>query len=195
MAYYQNTSATTANSVVIGGFKLERAASALGTFVNLGLGRNLTLTENLSMYTTQADNGIDPIKGVARHTATITFELLEWFLPNFDKVRGTGFDLDTNPSVGTYVTGGSVQSLTTGGFTELSASAFKFSNAKLVSAATVETVLVVHKGYLGAGMAWSANSDNNEDPINVYPVTIEAICDSSRTTGDQLYAIETEIGG
>jgi hypothetical protein len=194
MAHYQNAAATTSNSALIGGFTLYTGATVGVATTNLGLGRNINITENLTTYTSQADNGIDPAHGVSRHTATITFELLEFYIPNIDAVRGTGFDTDTNPSVGTYITGGSVQALSTGGFSELTARAYKFTNYKLVSAATVETAIVFYKAYLNAGMAMTFKSDNDDDPINVYPVTLEAICDSSRAAGDQLYKIETEIG-
>lgn len=194
MAYYQNTgTVTTSGSIVMGGFKLEYAATAAASYTNLGIGRNLVITENLTMWNAQADNGPDPIRGVSRHTATIAFELLEWYLPSWDKARGTGFDLDTAPSVGTYITGGSVQSLSTGGNTALTRSAFKFSNAKLVSGATVETAIVFYKAYLNAGMTLTLKSDNDEDPINVAPFTLEAECDTDRSAGDQLMVIETEV--
>ena len=199
LGHYQNTGLATANSLIFGGFRMDVAGTAgalvaAASCTNVGLGRNLSITENIGKYTCQADNGPDPAKGVATHTMTISFELLEWYGPTMDKIRGTGFDSESNPSVGTYMTG-SAQVLTTGGFTELNSTAFKFTNRKLVSAATVETVIVVYKAYLDAGMVLTAKSDNDEDPINVYPVTLEAVLDTSRSAGDQLYIIETEIGG
>lgn len=194
MAHYQNTGLATANSLIVGGFKLEVAATVAASYTNVGLGRGMVMTENIGKYSVQADNGPDPIYGVADQTATLSFELLEWYLPSWDKVRGTGFDTDSNPSVGTYITGGSVQSLSTGGKTELTALAAKFTNTKLVSGATVETVVVFYKAYLDAGLTITAKSDNDEDPVNVVPFTLEAVCDTSRTAGDQLFVIETEVG-
>ena len=195
MAYYQNTALATANSIITGGWKIECAATVAATYTNMGLARNLVITENMTMYDAQADNGPDPIKGVSDHTLTISFELLEWYMASWDKARGTGFDTEGNPSVGTYVTGGSVQTLSTGGFTELNMRAWKFSNAKLVSAATMETVIVVYKAYLAGGTTLTMRSDNDTDPVNVFPVTLEAICDTSRSAGDQLFIIESEVGG
>ena len=190
---YQTTQAT-ANSLLIGSFKLEVASSVAGVYTNVGIGRGFRFAENITPYSVQADNGPDPIDGVSRQTATLEFEMMEFYIPTIDAIRGTGLDLDGTASVGTWVTGGSVRTLSTGGLSALNDRVFKFTNIKLVSGATVETVIVFYKSHITKGLEIASKSDNDEDPVNVYPFAAEAKLDTSRTAGDQLYKIETEIG-
>jgi len=192
MPSYQNTDLATTGSLMLGSFKLEVAASAAATYTNIGIGRGFSITENISPYSVQADNGPDPIFGVSRQTATIEFEMMEFYLPTLDAIRGTGLDVDTH-TTGTYVTS-TCRILTTGGLSELNDRTYKFTNHKLVSGATVETLIMFYKAHVTGGLQISAKSDNDEDPVNVYPQTLEAVMDTTRTAGDQLYRIETEIG-
>ena len=192
MPSYQNTGLATTGSLMMGSVKVEVAASALGTYTNLGLARGVSITENIVPYAVQADNGPDPIHGISRQTATVEFEMMEFYLPTLDILRGTGLDLD-NHTTGTYLTT-TCRILTTGGLSELNDRAVKFTNHKLVSAATVETVIVFYKAHITSGLQIALKSDNDEDPVNVYPQTLEAVMDTERAAGDQLYIIESEIG-
>jgi len=177
---------------MIGSFKLEVATSASATYTNVGLARGFSMTENITPYSVQADNGPDPIFGVSRQTATVEFEMMEFYLPTIDIIRGTGLDLDTH-TTGTYITS-TCRMLSTGGLTELNDRAWKFTNYKLVSAATVETAIVFYKAHVTSGIQINSKSDNDEDPVAVYPMKIEAVSDTSLAAGAQLFKIETEIG-
>jgi hypothetical protein len=197
MAHYQNTGLTNAGTLLQGGFAIYVAATA-GTLAgaggtNFGLGDGPVITENIENFSVQAGNGPDPLEGVAEQSVTITFNTLEFYIPTWDTVRGQELDTVGTASVGTYVTGGSVHTISTGGFTELGTCALKFVNTKLVSGATVETAIVFYKCNLTQGLSFTAKSDNDDDPVMVIPWTLEAKLDTSRTAGDQLYIIETEM--
>ena len=56
MPKYQQTGATQGNSWVIGSVKAEVAASALGSYTNLGLGREFSITENIEKQNVQASH-------------------------------------------------------------------------------------------------------------------------------------------
>jgi len=192
MAEYQNTGLTASGTTVIGSALVKVAATpnALSSGTNIGLCRNIVLTENITPYTTQADNGPDPLEGVSEHTATITFDLLEFHPPTFDEIRGGDLDTEVTSTAGSYITG-TVNTISTGGLTALTDKSYLFQNVKTVSGATVETVIVVYKAHLNAGMAFNFQSDNSDDPLLAVPCTLEAVCDTTRTKGDQLFLIET----
>jgi len=193
MPIYQSTGATQANSWVIGSVKAEVAASALASYTTLGLGREFTVTENIEKQNVQADNGPDVVDQIGRHTVTITFTLLEFYLPTIDSIRG-GIDSVGTASIGTYITSGSVHQLTTGGLAVQTPKAYKFTNSKLVSGATVSTVVVVYSTTIEQGLALAFQSDNADDPVMPIPFTLMGELDTSRTTNDQLMVLETQIG-
>jgi len=197
MPHYQNTGLTQGNTLLQGGWAMYVAATA-GTLAgtggtNMGLGNFTGMTENIGAYTVQAGNGPDPLEGVADQTVTVTFETLEFYLPTYNVIRGDELDTSGTASVGTYVTGGSVLTLSTGGFTQIGQCALKFTNSKLVSGATVETAIVFYKCFLNQGLSFTPKGDNDEDPVTVIPWTLTAKVDTARTAGDQLYKIETEL--
>jgi len=178
---------------------LMKVAPSAGTIiasgVNIGIGQVTGWTENITPFSTQAGNAADPIEGVAEHTLTLTFELMEMYLPTFDTLRGGDLDTQTNPSAGTYITGGCVQSLATGGKTVLTDVAMLLHNTKIVSDATVETMIVCYKGTIQGGLALTTKSDNDEDPIGIWAFEMKFTLETGRTRGDQLVVIETEMGG
>ncbi len=195
MAHYQTTMQQ--SGTLLQGNALIKVAASAGTLVasgvNVGIGQFTGFTENITPFTVQAGNAADPIEGISEHTLTVTFDLLEFYLPTFDTLRGGNLDLQTNPSVGTYITGGSVQSFSTGGLTELTAIALMIHNTKIVSSATVETIFVGYKGTIDQGITFTPKSDNDEDPIAVFSWAVTFELDTGRTSGDQLYIVETEM--
>jgi len=195
MPHYQ-TSIQHANSLLQGGWKMEVGASAgnlVASGTNIGIGNMVSFTENITQFTTQAGNATDPLQGVAQHTVTIEFECLEFWPPVFDEIRGENLDTENEATAGTYVAG-TANIISTGGLTEITNKAFRFTNSKLVSAATVETVIIVYKAYAQTGLSFSGKSDNDEDPVMVIPFTIIGKLDTARTAGDQLFIIEAEGG-
>lgn len=197
---YQQTSLTNAGTLLQGGFRLGVAASAasfaggsLGTVLGIG---NLTgITENIERSTTQAGNSDKPDEVVAVHSLTITFELLEFWLPTFDAIRGGSLDTENAATAATYISGTpTANTLSTGGLNTLTPQAFIFENTTMVSGATAKTILVVYSATIEQGIAFTPKSDHDTDPAMVIPFTLTAELDTARTKGDQLYYIESELG-
>lgn len=197
---FQQTSLTNAGTLLQGGFRMGVAASAasfvggsLGTVLGIG---NLTgLTENIELSTTQAGNSNMPDKVVANHTLTINFELLEFWPPSFDLIRGGELDTENAATAATYVDGTpTVNTISTGGLNALSAMSFIFENTTLVDGATAKTLLVVYKAKIEAGITFTPKTDHDTDPAMVMPFTLIGELDTARTAGDQLFYIETELG-
>ncbi len=196
MPNYQNTGLTQAGTLLQGGWKMEVAASAgnlVASGTNIGLGNLTSVLENIEPFSVQAGNGPDPLEGIAEHTATINFETIEFYPSTWDQIRGGNFDTEVTSTAGTYVSG-TANTFSTGGFTELTPVALRFTNTKLVSGASVATVIVLYKCTITQGISWTAKSDNDEDPVTIVPFVIEAKPDTLRTVGDQLYIIETQMG-
>lgn len=199
LGHYQQTSLTNADTLLQGGFRLGVAASAasfvggsLGTVLGIG---NLTgITENIERSTTQAGNSDMPEEVVAVHSLTVTFELLEFWLPTFDKIRGGNLDTENAGTAATYLSSGTVNTLSTGGLSTLTPQAFIFENKTMVSGATAKTVLVVYKAKIEQGLVFTPKTDHDTDPAMVIPFTLTGELDTARAKGDQLFYIESELG-
>lgn len=203
LGHYQATSLANAGTLLQGGFTLGVAATAgifeagsLGT--TLGIGNLISLTENLERTTTQAGNSNLPEELVANHTIAVNFEMLEFWPPSFDEIRGGSLDTENEATAGTYVggggTAGTVNTISTGGLNTLTPMAFIFRNITMVSGATAETVFVVYRAKIEAGMTFTAKTDHDTDPVMVVPFTLTGEIDTGRTAGDQLFYIESELG-
>jgi len=200
LGHYQQTSLTNAGTILQGGFRLGVAASAaafgggsLGTVLGIG---NLTgVTENLEFSTTQAGNSNMPDKVVANHTITVNFELLEFWPTTFDAIRGGSLDTENSPTASTYIDGaGTSNTISSGGLNTLTEKAFIFENTTMVSGATAVTVLVIYKAKIEQGLAFTPKTDHDTDPAMVIPFVIKGELETTRTAGDQLYMIESELG-
>jgi len=66
---------------------------------------------------------------------------------------------------------------------------FLLTNKRIVNGASVETNVIVYKGYMTNGPQFTTKSDNDADPITTYSFEIEGVIDGTRTAGDQLYSI------
>lgn len=200
LGHYQQTSETNANTLLLGGFRLGVAASAaafvasMGTILGVG---NLTgFTENIELSTTQAGNSNMPTKKVVVQTLTLTFELLEFWPPNFATIRGGSLDTAVTGTASTYINGTpSANVFSTGGLNVLTGKAFRFENTtKSPAGATVQTVLIVYNAKLEQGLVFTPKSDHDTDPAMVIPFTLTAELETSRAAGDQLYKIESQLG-
>lgn len=196
---YQQTSLTNTGTVLQGGFRMGVAGTAgvfesgsLGTVLGIG---NLTgLTENIEKTTTQAGNSDQPDAQVANHTLTITFDLLEFWPPSFDLIRGGSLDTENSLTASTYLSSGTVNTISTGGLDTLAGKAFIFENTTYVAGATAVTILVAYLARIEAGMVITPKTDHDTDPVMVMPFTLTAELDTSRIPGDQLFIIESELG-
>ncbi len=195
---YQQTSLTNAGTVLQGGFRMGVAGTAgvfgsgsLGTILGIG---NLTgLTENIEKTTTQAGNSDQPDEQVANHTLAITFDLLEFWPPSFDLIRGGSLDAENAATSGTYISG-TANGFSTGGLSTLAGKAFIFENTTYVAGATAVTVLVAYLARIEAGMVFTPKTDHETDPVMVMPFILTAELDTGRTAGDQLFITESELG-
>lgn len=200
LGHYQQTSETNANALLQGGFRMGVAASAasfaggsLGTVLGIG---NLTgFTENMEMTTTQAGNSNQPVEKVAVHTVEVSFECLEFWPPTFDEIRGGSLDTEIEGTASTYISGTPTANvISTGGLNTLTEKAFIFENTTMVGGSTAQTILVIYKGKISQGMTFTPKSDDDTDPAMVVPFTITGELDTSRTAGDQLFYIESQLG-
>jgi len=186
------TTIQNAGSIMLGSAKISIGASAGSATTDIGLARNVNLTENLTKYTSQSDNGPDPINGVSRHTVNVSFELLELWPPNWITMYGSNFVTSTTGS-GTYVAG-TANVMSTGGGNELTNIAIKLTNNTLQSGATVQTIVVVYSATIEDGLNLAFQSDNSDDPVMATPFTFVGELDTSRSVKDQLFIVESELG-
>jgi hypothetical protein len=182
LGHYQQTSLTNAGTLLKGGWRLGVAASAasfaggsMGTVLGIG---NLTgFTENIERSTTQAGNSNMPEEEVANHTLTITMELLEFYLPTIDAIRGGSLDTENAATASTYISGTpTANTLSTGGLNTLTEKAFILENSTMVSGSTAQTIIVVYKAKLEEGITFTPKDDHDTDPVTVFPFTLTASC-------------------
>jgi hypothetical protein len=179
MANYQNSSVTS-SKLILGNYKLESAATAGGTYVNLGAGQLTGFTHTPTFYDTQAGNAPDPVEGVADEEATFDLELIEY---DASVLSAISCGLLTSSSTTTLST------LNAGGATTLTPRAFRFTNTAIINGTTNQTIITVYKATLASGLALTTKSDNDTDPVNIMPLQIRAKLDSTRTAGSQLFNI------
>ncbi len=200
LGHFQQTSLSNAGTLLQGGFKMGVAASAasfaggsLGTI--LGIGNLTSITENIERTTTQAGNSDLPEELVATHSLTVSFELLEFWPPTFDAIRGGSLDSENASTVATYMAGTVTTNVfSTGGLNVLTGKAFAFENTTMVAGSTAVTVLIVYKAKIEQGLVFTPKTDRDTDPAMVMPFTLTGELDTSRTAGDQLFIIESELG-
>ena len=200
LGHFQQTSLTNAGTLLQGGFRLGVSASAagfaggsLGTV--LGIGNLTSIQENIEKTTTQAGNSDQPEKLVAVHTITVNFELLEFWPPTFDAIRGGNLDTENAATAATYISGTpTANTFSTGGLNVLTEKAFVFENKTMVAGATAVTVLIIYSATIEQGLAFTAKTDHDSDPAMVMPFTLTGQLETSRAAGDQLFIIESELG-
>ena len=179
MAFYQN-STVDSDRVVLGNYKIETAASAAASYVNMGAGQLTSFQHVFEKFTSQAGNAPDPIEGIAVETANFAFDLLEYDASVFSALQ--------NGLVSSTVTT-SQSTLEAGGNQTLTARAYKLTNTSNVPSGTSQTVITIFKGTIDSGVNVVTKSDNDSDPVNAFQFTITAELDTARTAGTQLYTI------
>jgi hypothetical protein len=164
MPVYQTTQAADAK-IEIGNYAMyvgSCGASATAITVNLGAGMVKSFKYDPVMFTSQAGNSPDPIEGVARETATIEIDLIEYDATSFSLLTN---GMQSTASSGTVTIGGQVSSITGVGM--------KLVNVrKLNGGSTQTTTYVIQKAVLASGWSMAPKSDNDADPINVYSFTM-----------------------
>jgi len=183
MPDYQLASTDT-DKLIIGNAQMEVAASAAATFVDLGAGIVNNWNHNIVKYDTQAGNAPDPLEGVSDETIEVEFEMIEFDASVLNVMHGGAIASSTSSSV---------QTIHAGGYTTISERAFRFTNTRLISSATVQTILTVYKATLETGPQFTLKSDNDADPIMIMPCKIIGKIDGTRAVGQQLYSLTHDL--
>ena len=189
MPLYQNTSVTT-DALILGNWKIQVAtvatyltvASVASAVTNLGAGMVNSFGHNVTKYDVQAGNAPDPIEGIADETFVISGDLMEFTVANV--TTAWGGIVTTSTAITT-----TLSILSGGGKSEMTPKTFLLTNKRIVNGASVETNVIVYKGYMTNGPQFKTKSDNDADPITTYSFEIEGVIDGTRTAGDQLYSI------
>lgn len=190
MAIYENLSVNT-DALIIGNWKIQVAtystsyatvASVASAVTNLGAGMVNSFNHNVTMYDVQAGNAPDPIEGIADESFVISGDLIEFDVANVTTAWGglvtTATAITTTLAI-----------LSAGGKSTLTPKTFLLTNRRIVNGASVETNIIIYKGYMQNGPQFTAKSDNDADPIMTYSFEIRGEIDGQRTEGDQLYSI------
>ena len=192
MPLYQN-STVDKTKLVIGNYQMQIAtygASIGDTFTNLGAGIVNSFSHSITKYDVQAGNAPDPIEGVSEETFAVEGELIEYDQAKLSKLY-TGLATTT----GTAANG----TISFGGYTEMTDIAVKLVNTKqyTVSGGTTvvsaTTTIFIPKATANTGLAFTAKSDNDTDPINVMAFSVLGKLDSTLSTGTQLFTIKRTI--
>lgn len=189
MPLYQNTSVTT-DALILGNWKIQVAtvatyltvASVASAVTNLGAGMINSFGHNVTKYDVQAGNAPDPIEGIADETFVVSGDLMEFTVANV--TTAWGGIVTTSTAITT-----TLSILSGGGKSEMTPKTFLLTNKRIVNGASVETNVIVYKGYMTNGPQFTTKSDNDADPITTYSFEIEGVIDGTRTAGDQLYSI------
>jgi len=108
------TSVQRETAITLGSAKFEYTLDGGSTYNDLGLGRAITVTENIVKAEVAADNGPSVKQRVADHTVTVAVDILEFYWPNIAQIRGGSLDL-VSTTAGTPVAGAS-QVIASGGW-------------------------------------------------------------------------------
>lgn len=186
---YQNTSVNT-DALILGNWKIQVAtyasyvtvASVQSAVTNLGAGMVNSFNHNVTMYDVQAGNAPDPIEGISDETFSVSGDLIEFDVANVTSAWGgmvtTATAITTTLAI-----------LSAGGKSTLEPKTFLLTNRRIVGGASVETNIIVYKGYMQNGPQFTTKSDNDADPITTFSFEIQGVIDGTRTAGDQLYSI------
>ena len=88
MPSYPNTAVVQSLAPFFGSCKVEVSLDDGSNFTNLGLARAIIFNENQEVTNIQADNGPDLKNYLSQHTVDMSFNLLEFYLPTLNKIRG-----------------------------------------------------------------------------------------------------------
>jgi hypothetical protein len=166
MPIYQNASVTDAK-IEIGNYVISVASAAgttaLGAWINLGAGMVKSFAYAPESYTSQSGNSVDPIQGIARETATVGFDLIEYDGSSFSVLSGGAM----TGSSGSMIVGGQTNIQTGRGL--------KLVNTrKLATGSSQTTTYVLNNCFMEGGWSMAPKSDNDADPVNVY--TFSMLC-------------------
>lgn len=82
--------------------------------------------------------------------------------------------------------------LSSGGKSNISSRWFRLTNKEIISGAAKYRYIVIYSGTISAGLNLAFKSANEADPVLEIPISIEAILDTTRSEGDQLFFVEDQ---
>ena len=171
MPTYQNTGLVQDPSLIIGSVKLEAATTYGGSYTNVGLGRGFGLEEQIATFNVQADNGPDPVQGVAEHELQVSCELLEMYVPTLDLLRG---GIDTASVTAASIVSGASQVVASGAWGYDDPIVVENQNGSGAEL-TINSVTAATDGALVAGTDFYVGQDAAGD-------TVVTVVDSSTVT-------------
>jgi len=187
MPLYQNATVGK-EKLVIGNYQMlvgPYGATTVASCTNLGAGIVNSFSHNITKYDVQAGNAPDPIEGIAEETFAVEGELIE-----YDSSKIALLYSGVATTTGSALTG----SISFGGLTQLTDVVIMLQNkrnytATAGTAISVTTVIRVPKATVNTGLAFTAKSDNDTDPINVLAFSVLGKIDGTLSVGSQLYTI------
>ena len=182
MAYHQNTTVDS-DRIKLGNWKIETAASAAATYVNLGAGQVTSWAHTIEKFTIQAGNAPDPLEGIGVEQVQFAFDLMEWDASALSVLQNGLTSTNTITSVSSAIYAG--------GNTQLTSRAYRLTNNTQAPTGTSTTVITMFKGTVDNGMTLVTKSDNDASPENVYQFSVTCENDAALTVGSQLYQIVT----
>jgi hypothetical protein len=193
MPLYQN-STVDKTKLVIGNYQMQIATygSTIGaSFTNLGAGIVNSFSHAITKYDVQAGNAPDPIEGISEETFAVEGELIEYNATNLSLLYS---------GVATVAGTAASNTITFGGKTEMADIAVKLINTRqyTVSGGTTvvsaTTTIFIPKATANTGLAFTAKSDNDTDPINVMAFSVLGKIDGTLSVGTQLFTIQRTVG-
>jgi hypothetical protein len=100
---------------------------------------------------------------------------------------------DTETLRVTYTYGAiAARKLTTGGKSTITGNWFRLTNKEIIGGVAKYRYIVIYSGTMNAGLNLAFKSANESDPVLEIPISIEAVLDTTRSEGDQLFYIQDE---
>lgn len=187
MANYQ-TSRATSSKLVLGNYKIEVALTTVGgSYIDLGAGQVNSFAHVVEKFDVQSGNSPDPIEGISKETFTVDMELIEWDGTALSTIQG---GMTNFTSAGS---GGTAYTITGGGNSSITPRIFRLTNSTIYSGTVKTTIITIFRATMDNGMAVTAKSDNDTDPIQVMPITLTGKPDTTLTSGSQLFSIVRQV--
>jgi len=191
MPLYQN-STVDKPKLIVGNYQMlvgAYGATTVASCTNLGAGIVNSFAHNITKYDVQAGNAPDPIEGIAEETFSVEGELIEY---DSSKIALLYSGIAT--TVGSAISG----SVSFGGLTQLNDVVIMLQNkrnytATAGTAVSATTLIRIPKATVNTGLAFTAKSDNDTDPINVLAFSVLGKIDGTLSVGTQLYSITRSL--
>jgi hypothetical protein len=176
------TAIQNASKIAFGSGKFEYSTDSGSTWVDLGAMRNIVFNESWETVKIDSDNAGRVKTGLKNQIASLAGDLMEIDLGKLDALRG-GIDTYTSSA-------GVSETLKSGGKSTQTPTQVKVTHT---TEDDEEFRITLYKVTAVRGIEIAFQSDEADDP-NMIPIEVEGEKDTTRTAGDQLYEIYSELG-